>query len=118
MKKRIAGILIIALAVMLLSPAGQMDRVYATEQDQPKKMNKELKNSQQETGNLKPSGKVNVKNVGISRYAQSVTAYKESFGNQLEGESKALYDRMVQQYVTGQSTEDRNCTKCSRCLQL
>lgn len=38
-------------------------------------MNKELKNSQQEshqkevTGNLKPSGKVNVKNVGISRYA-------------------------------------------------
>lgn len=101
-----------------------MDRVYATEQDQPKKMNKELKNSQQEshqkevTGNLKPSGKVNVKNVGISRYAQSVTAYKESFGNQLEGESKALYDRMVQQCVTGQSTEDRNCTKCSRCLQL
>ena len=101
-----------------------MDRVYATEQGQPKKMNKELKNSQQEshqkevTGNLKPSGKVNVKNVGISRYAQSVTAYKESFGNQLEGESKALYDRMVQQYVTGQSTEDRNCTKCSRCLQL
>lgn len=54
------------------------------------------------TGNLKPSGKVNVKNVGISRYAQSVTAYKESFGNQLEGESKALYDRMVQQYVNGQ----------------
>ena len=29
MKKRIAGILIIALAVMLLSPAGQMDRVHA-----------------------------------------------------------------------------------------
>lgn len=26
-----------------------MDRVYATEQDQPKKMNKELKNSQQES---------------------------------------------------------------------
>ena len=116
MKKRIAGILIIALAVMLLSPAGQMDRVYATEQDQTKKVKKEPKNDQQEshqkevTGNLKPSGKVNVKNVGISRYAQSVTAYKESFGNQLEGESKALYDRMVQQYVTGQSTEECNYT--------
>lgn len=95
MKRKIAMGLVLALVVSLLMPAECGKTVYAKETSVSTASKIQIR---EKTGTLKPSGKVpEVREQLAGRNA--VSTYKDCFGNQLDGDAKALYEALVKHYV-------------------